>query len=78
VIRRAAVVALCAAALVLGGCAIGSSDYGCPGMPSKPLCLPTSEIYRLTNGSLAPAQMSPVHTDQQPDQPEERPCCNAL
>lgn len=70
----AAAIALCAAALALGGCAIGSQDFSCPGMPSKPLCLSTSEIYRLTNGSLAPAQMSPLPTDP----PEERPCCNAL
>jgi hypothetical protein len=35
----------------LQGCAgIASHDFACPGQPSKPLCLSTSEVYRLTEG----------------------------
>jgi len=35
----------------LQGCAgLGSHDFACPGHPSKPLCLSTSEVYRLTEG----------------------------
>ena len=40
----------------LQGCAgIGKQDFACPGLPSKPLCLSTSEVYRLTDG-YAPLQ----------------------
>jgi len=40
----------------LQGCAgIGKQDFACPGRPSKPLCLSTSEVYRLTDGH-APLQ----------------------
>jgi len=36
----------------LSGCAgIGKQDFSCPGYPSKPLCMSTSEVYRLTDGS---------------------------
>jgi hypothetical protein len=39
----------------LQGCAgIGSQDFACPGHPSKPLCLSTSEVYRLTGGYGSP------------------------
>jgi hypothetical protein len=35
----------------LQGCAgIGKQDFACPGHPSKPLCLSTSEVYRMTDG----------------------------
>lgn len=34
----------------LTGCAgIGKQDFACPGQPSRPLCLSTSEVYRLTD-----------------------------
>jgi len=40
----------------LQGCAgVGKQDFACPGRPSKPLCLSTSEVYRLTDG-YAPLQ----------------------
>ncbi len=47
------------AALSLAGCAtLGEGEFACPGYPGRPLCLPTSEIYRLTNGSgLPPAEL---------------------
>ena len=39
----------------LPGCAgIGKQDFACPGYPSKPLCMSTSEVYRLTDGSALP------------------------
>jgi hypothetical protein len=39
----------------LCGCAgIGRQDFACPGYPSRPLCLSTSEVYRLTDGSALP------------------------
>jgi len=47
------------APLSLAGCAtLGEGEFACPGYPGRPLCLPTSEIYRLTNGSgLPPAEL---------------------
>jgi hypothetical protein len=46
---------LTALALSLPGCSgFGNRDFACPGYPGHPLCLPTSEIYRLTDGSEAP------------------------
>ena len=37
------------------GCAgIGKQDFACPGQPSKPLCLSTSEVYRLTDDDRLP------------------------
>ena len=39
----------------LPGCAgMGKQDFACPGQPSRPLCLSTSEVYRLTDGSALP------------------------
>ena len=39
----------------LPGCAtLGEGEFACPGYPGRPLCLPTSAIYRLTNGSGPP------------------------
>jgi len=39
----------------LAGCAgIGKQDFSCPGYPSKPLCMSTSEVYRLTDGHAQP------------------------
>ena len=40
---------------ILSGCAgIGKQDFACPGYPSKPLCMSTSEVYRLTDGYALP------------------------
>ena len=37
------------------GCAgLGEGDFACPGYPSKPLCLSTAEVYRLTDGYALP------------------------
>jgi hypothetical protein len=38
----------------LPGCASDNAQFACPGFPSKALCLPTSEIYRLTDGAGPP------------------------
>lgn len=45
---------IAAALVTLTACAGTSSEYACPGMPSQPLCLRTTEIYRLTDGSGPP------------------------
>jgi hypothetical protein len=48
----------------LAGCAgIGKQDFACPGYPSKPLCMSTSEVYRLTEGYAfpqTPAKRPPI------------------
>jgi hypothetical protein len=39
----------------LPGCAgIGKQDFACPGQPSRPLCLSTSEVYRLMDDDRLP------------------------
>jgi hypothetical protein len=39
----------------LNGCAgLGEGEFACPGYPSKPLCLSTAEVYRLTDGYALP------------------------
>jgi len=38
---------------------MGEREYTCPGMPSKPLCLSTSEVYALTNGAGPPPAEMP-------------------
>jgi len=43
-------IVIAAALVTLTACAGTSSEYACPGMPSQPLCLPTTEIYRLSDG----------------------------
>jgi hypothetical protein len=42
--------ALCALTLTATGCAagLGAKRYACDGLPSRPLCLSTAEIYHLT------------------------------
>jgi hypothetical protein len=52
--------ALLLAPLSLVGCAtLGEGEFACPGYPGRPLCLPTSAIYRLTNGSGPPPAEQP-------------------
>lgn len=45
-----ALVTTAASVLMLGGCAIGSGDYGCKGMPSGVQCISTRQAYQATNG----------------------------
>jgi hypothetical protein len=56
---------LCAA--LLGGCATGHPEYACPGYPGKPLCLPPSAVYSLSNSDGPPPasvlQPRPIETD---------------
>ena len=56
----------------LQGCAgLAEGDFACPGHPSKPLCLSTAEVYRLTDGYALPQAVlklptgngSPRHED---------------
>jgi hypothetical protein len=71
---------LVAAVLALSGCTgFGNREFACPGYPGKPLCLPTSAIYRLTDGSgPPPARMTfstpePAPRDVDPFFPEGTP-----
>ena len=62
----------------LPGCAtLGEGEFACPGYPGRPLCLPTSAIYRLTNGSgPPPAELPrppPVERGRFSTPPEELP-----
>ena len=64
--------------LGLAGCAtLGEGEFACPGYPGRPLCLPTSAIYRLTNGSgPPPAELPrppPVEQGRFRAPPEELP-----
>jgi hypothetical protein len=54
-------VALCTPLLLVTGCAgtAGSANYACPGYPGQPLCLPTTEIYRLSMGDAPPPAAAP-------------------
>ncbi|EGV16243.1 hypothetical protein [Thiocapsa marina] len=56
---------LCAA--LLGGCASGNPGYACPGYPGKPLCLPPSAVYSLSDGAGPPpasvARALPAETE---------------
>ena len=70
--------ALLLAPLSLAGCAtLGEGEFACPGYPGRPLCLPTSAIYRLTNGSgPPPAELPrppPVDRATSPAASEELP-----
>jgi hypothetical protein len=70
--------ALLLAPLSLPGCAtLGEGEFACPGYPGRPLCLPTSEIYRLTNGSGPPPadlpRPPPVEHGRFAAPPEELP-----
>jgi hypothetical protein len=60
--------ALVAAVLGSASCSgFGNREFACPGYPGKPLCLPTSEIYRLTDGSgPPPARMTLSQPEQAP------------
>jgi hypothetical protein len=49
--------------MALPGCAtLGESEFACPGLPSRPLCLPTSALYQLTNDSAVPPAALPPAT----------------
>jgi len=51
----------------LQGCAgLGEGDFACPGYPSKPLCLSTAEVYRLTDGYALPQDALPQDALQRP------------
>ncbi|MBK5968400.1 MULTISPECIES: conjugal transfer protein TraV [Thiorhodovibrio] len=55
--RRAVVpVFLLVLPLGLTGCAggLGTKEYACEGLPSRPLCLSTADIYALTDGDGPP------------------------
>lgn len=49
--QSATLSALCILALTVSGCAggLGAKRYACDGLPSRPLCLSTAELYALTD-----------------------------
>jgi hypothetical protein len=71
----AAACALAVTLIAMTGCSgMGSKDFACPGYPGQPLCLPTSEVYRLTNGSgPPPAAMQREETGTEKTLSELRP-----
>ena len=55
----------------LQGCAgLGEGDFACPGYPSKPLCLSTAEVYRLTDGYPMPQLVPKAPTRNAAPRPE--------
>ena len=55
----------------LNGCAgLGEGDFACPGYPSKPLCLSTAEVYRLTDGYGLPQPVPKAPTRTAAPRPE--------
>jgi hypothetical protein len=60
--------ALVAVVLASAGCTgFGNREFACPGYPGKPLCLPTSAIYRLSDGSgPPPARMTGSAPEEAP------------
>lgn len=60
--------AVAAAVIAVAGCTgFGNREFACPGYPGKPLCLPTSAIYRLTDGSgPPPARMTISAPEEDP------------
>jgi hypothetical protein len=56
----------------LNGCAgLGEGDFACPGYPSKPLCLSTAEVYRLTDGYALPRPVPKPPTSNGAPRPAE-------
>ncbi|EIC24016.1 hypothetical protein [Thiorhodovibrio frisius] len=55
-IRALVLALLLVPTLALTGCAggLGAKRYACEGLPSRPLCLSTAEIYALTDGDGPP------------------------
>lgn len=60
---------LALALFLLTGCGGHTTQFTCPGTPSKPLCLSTSEIYRLTDGSPVPPAGTPRQSLIESDSP---------
>jgi hypothetical protein len=55
----------------LHGCAgLGEGEFACPGYPSKPLCLSTAEVYRLTDGYPMPQLVPKAPTRNAAPRPE--------
>lgn len=54
--------ALCLLVLTTTGCAsgLGAKGYACDGLPSRPLCLSTAEIYDLTEHDGPPPAERPA------------------
>jgi hypothetical protein len=67
--RFAILIATVFATTATGGCAGGlggGKRYACEGLPSRPLCLATSEVYALTNRAGRPSAEVRAPRDQTP------------
>lgn len=45
--------------LMLGGCAIGNSEYGCPGMPGGVMCASVHDVYEMTGRGETTSRTTP-------------------
>lgn len=58
-ITRLAMTSLVSLPLILGGCVIGSAEYGCPGMPEGVVCASAHDVYEMTGrGETTPGSKS--------------------
>jgi hypothetical protein len=72
--RTVSILGTAAIVLLVSGCSgMGSRDFACPGYPGKPLCLPTSAIYRLTDGSGPPPSAMTIAQPGQGGARDEKP-----
>lgn len=57
--------------LMLGGCAIGNSEYGCPGMPGGVMCASVRDVYEMTGRGETTSQTDmPPHAGRAEYMPE--------
>jgi len=62
---KAGLLLLVVGSTLLSGCSslgLGSSEYGCPGMPDGVRCLSAREVYELTSNGAAPKTIDAVAT----------------
>ncbi|EMG9311340.1 MULTISPECIES: type IV conjugative transfer system lipoprotein TraV [Gammaproteobacteria] len=62
---KAGLLLLAVGSTLLSGCSslgLGSSEYGCPGMPDGVRCLSAREVYELTSNGAAPKTIDAVAT----------------
>ena len=63
---KAGLLLLAVGSTLLSGCSslgLGSSEYGCPGMPDGVRCLSAREVYELTSNGAAPKRI--IHLPKQ-------------
>lgn len=58
---------------VVGGCAVGNSKYGCPGMPDGVMCASAHDIYEMTGRGESTAATKVAKTKSDAALPSARP-----